>query len=76
MWLDKVKRGVLYNKKISLKVKGKFYKSVVRPAMMYRLKCLIINKKEELKTKVPEMEMLRWMHSVTRFNRIGNEYIR
>lgn len=30
---------MLYDKKLSFKVKGKFYKTVVRSAMMYKLEC-------------------------------------
>lgn len=50
--------GVLYDKKVPLKVKGKFCKTVVRLAMMYESEFWAINKKIELKIKFAEIQML------------------
>lgn len=44
-----VAKGVLCNKKVLFKVKGKFFKIIVRPSMLYELKGWVINKKEERK---------------------------
>lgn len=48
--------GMLCDTKV---VKGKFYKTIVRPAMAYGSECWVLNKKEEIKTKIEEMKMLR-----------------
>lgn len=57
-------------------VKEKFYKNIVRPAMMYRSECWAIIEKEKLKIIVAEIKMQIWICDVTRLNRIRNEYLR
>lgn len=46
--------GLLRHKKgeIVLKVNGKFYETVVRPATTYEFECWALNKKEVIKMKV------------------------
>ena len=61
---------------ISLRVKGKVYKTVVRPAMMYGAETWAVKKAQEKKLDVAEMRMLRWMSGVTKLDRIRNERIR
>ena len=68
--------GVVCDKRVPVKLKGKIHKTVVRPAMMYGLETGPIKKTEERKLDVAEMKMLRWMSGVTRSDRIRNEYIR
>ena len=63
-------------KKISLRVKGKVYKTVVRPAMMYGAEIWAVKKAQEKKLDVAEMRMLRWMSGVSNLDRIRNERIR
>ena len=46
-------------------VKGKVYKTVVRPAMMYDAETWAVKKAQEKKLDVAEMRMLRWMSGVT-----------
>ena len=76
-WLNwRRSSGILCDKRISAKVKGKFYKCVVRPAMMYGSETWPIKKAQERKLEVAEMRMLRWMCGVTRRDRIRNEHIR
>ena len=68
--------GVLCDKRISARVKGKVYKTVVRPAMIYGAEAWPIKKTQEKKLDVAEMRMLRWMCGVTKMDRIRNERIR
>ena len=68
--------GVLCDKRIGVKLKGKVYKTVVRPAMMYGSETWAVKRTHERKLDVAEMRMLRWMCGVTRRDRIRNEVIR
>ncbi|XP_066952491.1 uncharacterized protein [Macrobrachium rosenbergii] len=68
--------GVLCDKRVPLRLKGKFHKAVVRPAMLYGTETANITKTEEKKLDVEEMRRLVWMSVVIREDRIWNEYIR
>ncbi|MDE1716381.1 hypothetical protein PWG14_28335, partial [Chromobacterium amazonense] len=68
--------GLLCDRKVSLKLKGKFYKMVVRPAMTYGAECWPIKEKHKTKLSVTEMRMLRWMSGFTLRDRMQNEYVR
>ena len=69
-------KSILCDRRISLRVKGKVYKTVVRPAMMYGAETWAVKKAQEKKLDVAEMRMLRWMSGVTKLDRIRNERIR
>jgi len=68
--------GVLCDKKIPLKLKGKFYKTAIRPAMLYGAECWATKRQHLQKMSVSEMRMLRWMCGHTRKDRIRNVDIR
>ncbi|KAK3553470.1 hypothetical protein QTP70_003514 [Hemibagrus guttatus] len=68
--------GVLYDRKISARIKGKVYRTVVRPAMLYGLETVSLRKRQESELEVAELKMLRFSLGVTRLDRIRNEYIR
>ena len=68
--------GVACDRRVPIRLKGKVYKTVVRPALTYGLETAPIKKNEEKKLDVAEMKMLRWMSGVTRSDRIRSEYIR
>ena len=68
--------GVLCDKRISIKTKGKIYKTCVRPAAMYGSETWPLKKAEENKLNSNEMRMLRWMSGVTKRDMIRNERIR
>ena len=59
-----------------VRVKGKVYSSVVRPAMVYGLETVAVTKKQVKEMEVAEMKMLRFAMGVTRKDKIRNEYIR
>ncbi|VFQ62516.1 unnamed protein product [Cuscuta campestris] len=68
--------GVLCDPKISPRMKGKFYRSIVRPAMLYGVECWAVKKSHVLRLHATEMQMLRWKCGKTRLDRISNEVIR
>ncbi|KAK3534886.1 hypothetical protein QTP70_000908, partial [Hemibagrus guttatus] len=68
--------GVLCDQKISARIKGKVYRTVVRPAMLYGLETVSLRKRQESELEVAELKMLKFSLGVTRLDRIRNEYIR
>ena len=63
------------NRKLSERVKGKMYKCVVRPAIMYGMETMAVMDKQVGKLEVAELKMVRWVLGVTREDKIRNEYI-
>lgn len=49
----------------------KFYKTIVRPSIMFGSERWALNKKDEIKMKV-DMRIPRWMYDVTMLDRIRN----
>ncbi|KAD3338158.1 hypothetical protein E3N88_33679 [Mikania micrantha] len=68
--------SILCDKRFPEKLKGKFYRVAVRPAMMYGSDVWPIKKTQQRKLESAEMRMLRWMCGHTRLDRIRNEVIR
>ncbi|VFQ79217.1 unnamed protein product [Cuscuta campestris] len=68
--------GVLCDPNISPRMKGKFYRSVVSPTMLYGAECWAVKKTHVRRLHAAEMRMLRWMCGKTRLDRISNEVIR
>ncbi|OIT40319.1 exocyst complex component sec6 [Nicotiana attenuata] len=75
-WKWRLASGVLCDKKVPQKLKGKFYRVVVRPAMLYGAECWPVKNSHVQRMKVAEMRMLRWMCGLTRLDKIRNEVIR
>ena len=48
--------GVLCDRKLSARVKGKIYKSVVRPAMLYGMETVAVKSRQLGKIKVAELK--------------------
>ena len=68
--------GILCDRKISLTVNGKVYKTVVRPPLMYDAETGAVKKAQEKKLDVADIRMLRWMGGVTKLDGIRNARIR
>ena len=68
--------GVMCDKRMPAKLKGKVYEAVIRPAMMYGLETVALTKKQESDLDVVEMRMLRWSLGWTRKDRIRNDKVR
>ena len=68
--------GVLCDGRMKVKMKGNVYKMIVRPAMVCGAETSAVKKAHEKKMEVAEMKMLRWMCSVTSWDKIRNEKIR
>ncbi|KAM1790899.1 hypothetical protein ACFX12_034922 [Malus domestica] len=68
--------SVLCDRRMPLKLKGKFYRMAIRPAMLYGTECWVVKHQHVHKMGVTEMRMLRWMCGHTRKDKIRNEDIR
>ena len=58
--------GVICDRRLPARLKGKVYSSLVRPAMVYGLETVAVTKKQVEGMKVAEMKMLRFAMGVTR----------
>ena len=67
--------GVICDRRVPARVKGKVYTVAARPAMLYRLETLALTKRQEAEMEVAELKMLRFSLGVTRIDKIRNEYI-
>ena len=68
--------GIICNRRLPARVKGKVYSSVVRPTMVYGLETVAVTKKQVEEMEVAEMKMLRFAMGMTRKDKIRNEHIR
>ncbi|PVH36256.1 hypothetical protein PAHAL_6G032900 [Panicum hallii] len=68
--------GVLCDKKVPQRLKGKFYRTAIRPAMLYGVECWPTKRRHVQQLSVAEMRMLRWFCGHTRRDRVRNEEIR
>ena len=68
--------GVICDRRVPARVKGKVYNVAVIPAMFYGLETVALTKRQEAEMEVAELKMLRFPLGVTRMDKIRNEYIR
>ena len=64
--------GVICDRRVPARVKGKVYKVAVRPAMLYGLDTVALTKRQEAEMEVAELKMLRFSLGVTRMDKIRN----
>ena len=62
--------GIVCDKRVPQKLKGKFYRTVVQPAMLYGTECWPTKRRHVQQLGVAEMRMLRWICGHTRKDRV------
>ena len=67
---------VLWDRRMPVKLKGKVYKTVVRPPLFYGALIWATTRGQEARLEVNEVRMLRWMCGVTRTDQIQNDHMR
>jgi hypothetical protein len=67
--------AVLCDPRVSLKLKGKSYRTVIRSAMLYGAECWPTKRRHVQQQSVAEMLMLRWICSRTKRDRVQNDDI-
>ena len=70
MW--KSASGVLCDKRVLPRLKGKVYRMVVRSAVLYGSECWPLKKTQVQRLMVAEMRMIGWMCGFTRLDKIWN----
>ncbi|XP_047480558.1 uncharacterized protein LOC125033219 [Penaeus chinensis] len=68
--------GLLCDRRVPAKLKGRIFKTIVRPAMLYGMEAVAVTKGQERKMEVAEMRMLRFSLGKTRLDRVRNSTIR
>jgi hypothetical protein len=62
--------GVLCDPRVPLKLKGKFYWTTIRPAMLYEAEYWSTKRRHAQQLSVAEIHMLRWICGHTRRDRV------
>ena len=68
--------GIICDRKLSTRVKGKVYNTAVRPAMLYGMETVALTRRQEAELEVAELRMLRFAMGVTRLDKIKNTHVR
>ena len=68
--------GVLYDRKIPLRLKAKVYEAIIRPALTYGSECWAMKVTNKRKIATTEMRMLRGILGMSRRDHMRNEEIR
>jgi len=68
--------SVFCDKKMPMKLKGRLYSSVVKPALLYGTECWTMNARLRNKLSTTENKMLRMTAGVTLLEKIKGKYIR
>ena len=65
--------GVICDRRVPARVKGKVYNVALRPAMLYGLETAALTKRQEGEMEVAALKRLRFSLGVTRMGKIRNE---
>jgi len=68
--------GVLCDRRMPTGVKGKVYRTMVRPVLICGLEAWTLRRREEERLQRTEMRMIRWILGLTLRNRKRNDDIR
>jgi hypothetical protein len=68
--------GILCDKRVPQKLKSKFYRTAIQPAMLYDDECWPTKRRHVQQLGMATMRMLRWMCGHTRKEQIRNDDIR
>ncbi|PWZ52047.1 putative uncharacterized transposon-derived protein F52C9.6 [Zea mays] len=68
--------GVLCDPRVPHKLKGKFYRTAIRPTMLYGAEYWPTKRRHDQQLSAAEMRMLRWICSHTRRDQVRNDDIR
>ena len=74
-WM-KWRQASYVTKRVPQKLKGKFYRTTIRPAMLYGAECWPTKRRNVQQISVAEMCMLRWICGHRRRDRVLNDDIR
>lgn len=67
---------VLWDKRVLLKLKDKFYRVAIKPTLLYDSECWPLRKAQEHRLKMIETCMLRWTYVHTMMDYISNDVFR
>ena len=65
--------GVICDRRLPARIKGKVYSSVVRLTIVYGLETVAVTKKQVEEMEVAEIKMLRFAMGVSRKDKIRND---
>ena len=65
--------GIICDRKLSTRMKGKVYNTVVRPAMLYGMETVALTRRQEAELEVAELRMLRIAMGMTRLDNIQDQ---
>ena len=68
--------GVLYDRKIPLRLRAKIYEAIIRPALTYGSECWAMKVTNKINMATTEMRMFRGILGVSRRDHMRNEEIR
>jgi hypothetical protein len=68
--------GILCDPRVPLKLKGKFCRTAIRPAMLYGVECWPTKRPHVQQLSIAEMRMLRWICGHTGGDWVRNDDIR
>ena len=67
--------SILCDKRVPQKLKSKFYRTAIRPTILYGAECWPTKIRHVQQLSIAEMRMLRWIYNHTRMDRVWNDDI-